>query len=495
MRQTAGNGTALIKPIVRVLLASAEIFPLAKTGGLADVCAALPRALGDLGAEVRLVLPGYESALDTVRSPRVAADLGSVLGIAPVRLIEGELPDSGLPIWLVDCPPLYRRPGTPYQDAQGADWPDNALRFGAFSYVVARIALGDAGLAWQPQILHCHDWHTGLAPYLVARAGGNRPRSVFTIHNAAFQGCFPLHAGERLGLPAEALGMDGMEFYGQLSFLKAAIRYADRLTTVSRNYARELLKPEFGCGLEGLIAARAADFIGILNGIDTELWNPATDAFIAQRYTARDLQGKAACKAGLQNENAIAREPDAPLIAFASRLTEQKMADVVLERLPGMLEQHPRAQFVLLGSGEHAIEDGFTRLAAQFAGRIGVRIGYSEAEEHRLHAGADILLHGSRFEPCGLAQMYAMRYGTLPVVRRVGGLADTVTDSENGFVFDEASGEAMESALGRSLDQYQSKTRRWRTLQQSAMESDFAWERPALEYLELYNAGDGRVAA
>jgi len=473
---------------VRVLLASAEIFPLAKTGGLADVCAALPRALHSLGAEVRLALPGYDSALDSVRSPRVVADFGSVLGVAPLRLLEAELPDFGLPIWLLDCPQLYRRPGTPYQDAHGADWPDNALRFGVFCHALARIALGDAGLGWQPQVLHCHDWHTGLAPYLVARASGERPRTVFTIHNAAFQGCFPLDAGERLGLPSEVLGVEGMEFYGQLSFLKAAIRYADRLTTVSHSYARELLTPEYGCGLEGLIAARAGDFIGILNGIDTELWNPATDGFIAERYTARDLHGKAACKAELQSASAMAKDAGAPLVAFASRLTTQKMADVALERLPGMLARHPRLQFVLLGSGEHDIEAGFARLAPQFPGRMGIHIGYSEAEEHRLHAGADILLHGSRFEPCGLAQMYAMRYGTLPVVRRVGGLADTVTDSENGFVFDEASGDAMDDALERSLESYEAQADGWRRLQQHAMEADFAWERPALEYLEVYAA-------
>jgi starch synthase len=474
---------------MRVLLASAEIFPLAKTGGLADVCAALPRALHSLGADVRLLLPAYESALDGLRAPRVAADLGLLLGV-PARLLEGELPDSGLPIWLVDCPSLYRRPGTPYQDAQGADWPDNALRFGVFCHAAAHIALGESGLDWQPQVLHCHDWHTGLAPYLVARAGGKRPSTVFTIHNAAFQGCFPLDAGERLGLPAEALGVDGMEFYGKLSFLKGAICYADRLTTVSRSYARELLTPELGFGLEGLIAARAGDFIGILNGIDTELWNPATDAFIAQRYSAEDLDGKAACKAELQGSSGIAEDAGAPLVAFASRLTSQKMADVALERLPNTLAQHPRMQFVLLGSGEHALESGFAELARQFPGRLGVHIGYSEAEEHCLHAGADILLHGSRFEPCGLAQMYAMRYGTLPVVRRVGGLADTVTDRENGFVFDEASAPAMEQALERSLASYEAQPQRWHGLQQRAMQSDFAWQRPALEYLGVYAARD-----
>lgn len=471
---------------MRVLLASAEIYPFAKTGGLADVCAALPRALRALGADVRVVLPGYESALDALRAPRVAADLGSLLGFSPVRILEGEAPDTGLPVWLLDCPPLYRRPGTPYQDAQRVDWPDNALRFGVFCHAAARLALGEAGLAWRPEVLHCHDWHTGLAPYLVARAGRERPRTVFTIHNAAFQGCFPLAMAERLGLPAQVLDPDAMEFYGQLSFLKAGMRYAERLTTVSRSYARELLTPELGCGLEGLIAARAGDFVGILNGIDTELWNPATDDFIARRYSAEDLDGKAACKTELQKASGLAADAGAPLIAFASRLTMQKMADVSLERLPGMLAQHPRMQFVLLGCGERSIEAGFSNLAKDFPGRVGIRIGYSEAEEHRLHAGADILLHGARFEPCGLTQMYAMRYGALPVVRRVGGLADTVSDGENGFVFEEADGDAMEDALHRSLDAYASPSAAWRRLQQHAMNDDFGWARPARRYLEVY---------
>jgi starch synthase len=472
---------------MRILLASAEMYPFAKTGGLADVCAALPRALHGLGADVRLVLPGYESALDLLRAPRVLADLGSLLGISPARVLEGQAPDTGFPVWLVDCPPLYRRGGTPYQDAQGVDWPDNALRFGAFCHAVARLALADVRTRWRPEVLHCHDWHTGLAPYLVARGPRERPRTVFTIHNAAFQGCFPLGMGTRLGLPAEVLDPDGMEFYGQLSFLKAAIRYADRLTTVSPRYARELLTPQLGCGLEGLIATRAGDFIGILNGIDTELWNPATDGFIAERYTAEEPGGKAACKTALQEAGGMARDAGAPLVAFASRLTSQKMADVALERLPGMLARRPRMQFVLLGCGDRSIEAGFRSVASAFPARVGIHIGYSEAEEHRLHAGADILLHGARFEPCGLAQMYAMRYGALPVVRKVGGLADTVSDGQNGFVFEEADGDGMDEALDRGLDTYASPSGTWRRLQQQAMNDDFSWDGPARQYLDVYN--------
>jgi starch synthase len=472
---------------MRVLLAAAEIYPFAKTGGLADVCAALPKALAALGAEVRILLPAYESSLDALRTTRVAADLDTVLGVAPVRLLEGES-DTGLTVWLLDCPALYRRPGDPYQDADGVDWPDNALRFGVFSHAIARLALGVPTLRWRPDVVHCHDWHTGLAPYLLTHALGARPRTVFTIHNAAFQGCFPLDIAPRLGVADDVLQPDGVEFYGQLSFLKAAIRYADRLTTVSPSYARELQTPEFGCGLEGLIAARAHDFVGILNGIDTGRWNPATDGFIAQRYSADTLLGKAACKAHLQKDSGLAPDVGAPMVAFASRLTTQKMADVALERLPAMLGRHPRMQFALVGAGDASIEAGFRSLAREFRGRVGVRIGYSEAAEHRLHAGADILLHGARFEPCGLAHMYAMRYGALPVVRRVGGLADTVSEGKNGFVFEDANGAAMEQALERSLDGYARPGPLWRRLQEQAMNDDFSWDRPAEDYMAVYGA-------
>ena len=470
---------------MRVLLASSELYPLAKTGGLADVCGALPAALERLGAEVRVALPAYDCAIQALESTHPVVELDEVLGVR-LRVLAGRVPGSGLQAWLIDCPALYRRAGTPYQDAADCDWPDNALRFGVFCHAVARLALGVPPLEWTPDVVHCHDWHAGLVPYLLARAGGTRPRSVFTIHNAAFQGNFPLGVAADLDLPREVLSAEGMEFYGRLSFLKAGIRYADRLTTVSPTYAHELRTPQFGCGLEGLIASRAQDFIGIRNGIDTRLWNPATDGFIAEHYSREDPRGKDACKAELQRASAMREDPQAPLVAFASRLTTQKMADVALERLPSMLEHHPRMQFALLGCGEHAIEAGFAQLAQAFPGRVGIHIGYEEASEHRLHAGADVLLHGSRFEPCGLAQMYAMRYGAVPVVRRVGGLADTVAEGENGFVFDQASPQALEDALERCLETYAEEPIAWRELQGRAMRADFGWERPARAYLGLY---------
>ena len=471
-----------------MLFVSSEIHPLAKTGGLADVCAALPRALARYGADVRLLMPAYEQALDQARAPLPAADLGELLGIERVRLIGGIMPDSGLPVWLLDCPALYRRAGTLYQDPNGEDWPDNWLRYGMLAHAAARIALGRAPLAWRPDAVHCHDWQTGLAPYLVGRAAGARPRTLFTVHNAAFQGNFAPECAERLGLPREALNPEAMEFWGRLSFLKAGVRYADRLNTVSPTYARELRTPEYGCGLEGLFQQRAGDLAGVLNGIDTERWDPSRYDGIAARFSPDAPQGKIACKAALQAELHLAHDPQAPLVAFASRITWQKMADVTLERLPQMLERHPRMQFALLGTGERALERGFERLAPYFPGRLAVRIGYSEDEERRLQAGADVLLHGSRYEPCGLAHKIAMRYGALPVVRRTGGLADTVTEGANGFVFEAPTGEDMQAALGRCLEVYEHRPAQWQAIRGRAMRGDYSWERPALRYLDLYGS-------
>ncbi|HUW54725.1 MAG TPA: glycogen synthase GlgA [Rhodanobacter sp.] len=480
---------------MRLLFVASEIFPLAKTGGLADVCASLPPAIARLGVDVRLLMPAYAQAWESVVAPQVVADLGEVLPGAPVRLITGWTPDSGLPIWLIDCPVLFQRPGTLYQDPDGRDWPDNALRFGVLCHVAARIALGQASLGWLPDVVHAHDWHTGLVPLLLRLAGDRRPRTVFTVHNAAFQGNFPLDYATQLGLPHEVVAPDGAEFYGQLSFLKAGIRYADKVTTVSPTYAREIRTPEFGFGLEGLFEARSEDLVGIMNGIDAALWNPATDPHLSCRYSSDDAHGKRTCKSALQQQLGLDVDPLAPLVACISRLTQQKMADVLFKHLPDMMERHPRLQFALHGRGEPTLEEGFARLARRYQGRVSVRIGYEESHAHHLHAGADILLHGSRFEPCGLTQLYAMRYGTIPIVSRVGGLADSVIDAgtrisdvpdATGFVFDEPTGEAMHSALSRCLNMYQTRPRIWSALRKRAMSVDFGWVLSARKYAHTY---------
>lgn len=480
---------------LRLLFVASEAYPLAKTGGLADVNGALPLQLLGLGIDVRLMLPAYTEALERLGDPEDEIDLGEVLPGLHVRLIQGRLSGSGLPVWLVDCPPLFRRAGGFYQDPEGRDWADNALRFALLAHVAARVALGRTRLDWKADVVHAHDWHTGLVPLLVAAGGAERPRTVFTIHNMAFQGLFPLEAASQLGLPEGILTPECAEFYGHLSFLKAGIVAADRVTTVSPTYAREIRSAEFGFGMEGVLQARGEQLVGILNGIDTQVWNPATDDSLAQRYTPEDMSGKAVCKQDLQRHLGLAVDPDAPLAVSLSRLTHQKMADVMLACLPAMLSRHPRLQVVVHGCGDHALEQGIASLAPAYPGRLAVRIGYQEALEHRMHAGADILLHGSRFEPCGLAQLYAMHYGTLPIVRHVGGLADTVIDAgepphrtigATGFVFQQPDGEALQSALDRCLVVYQAWPRIWSDMRRLAMVGEFGWARPAREYARLY---------
>lgn len=488
---------------IRLLFVASEIFPLAKTGGLADVCSALPKALSRLGIDVRLLMPAYPGALERIVAPHVEADLGELLPGTRVRLVSGRMPDSGLPIWLADCPELFGRTGTPYQDAEGRDWEDNALRFGTLCHVAARVALGQGCPGWRADIVHANDWHAGLVPLLLSLHGLKRPRTVFTVHNAAFQGNFPLDQAEPLGLPEEVLGVSGIEFYGRLSFLKAGVRYADKVTTVSPTYAKEICTPEFGFGMEGVFQARGRDLSGILNGIDTELWDPRTDPHLRHHYSSDDVRGKRSCKAELQKGMSLNADTSAPLAVFISRLTAQKMADVVLERLPRMMMGHPRLQFAVHGRGDRTLEEGFATLARQYPGRASVQIGYEEGRAHRLHAGADVLLHGSRFEPCGLTQMYAMRYGTIPVVRRVGGLADSVTDANaqdqrdsnaTGFVFDAATSEAMEAALSRCLTLYETHPGNWSRLRKRAMSVDFGWACSARAYARIYTELTGKRA-
>ncbi|WP_233634222.1 glycogen synthase GlgA [Burkholderia cepacia] len=484
----------------RILFVSAEAFPLAKTGGLADVCAALPKALARLGCDVRLLVPGYADALGQLCDPRVVAELRDLLPGTDVRLIAGTLPGTALPVLLVDCPVLYCRPGALYVDAEGHDWADNARRFAVLCHVAAKVALGRGGDGWRPDVVHAHDWHAGLVPLLLRRSGPSAPPSVFTIHNAAFQGNFPLSEADSLGLPADVLGVDGIEFYGQLSFLKAGVRFADKLTTVSPGYAREIQESEYGCGLEALFTARADDLTGIMNGIDTELWNPAADPLLPCVYSIDDTSGKAACKSALQHEMGLRLDAQAPLVASVCRLTHQKMSDVLLHALPQMLDRHPRLQVAIHGRGDRELEAGFLALAAgRDDGRLAVHIGYDEGHAHRLQAGADILLQGARFEPCGLTQLYAMRYGTIPIVTRIGGLADSVVDHDGafreegatGFTFDHPTCDALLGALHRCLDLYAADPAAWSTLCRFVMSRDSGWSRSAMTYLNLY----GKLAA
>jgi starch synthase len=477
---------------MRVLFASPEIFPLAKTGGLADVSASLPEALVTLGVDIRLMMPAYPEALDRAEDKKSPIPLGEIIGYQ-TTLIPARTPGSGLPLLLVDSPALFHRPGGPYADAERRNWPDNAIRFALFGHAVARVALGTTGNQWRPDVVHLNDWHLGLVPGLLAARPAARPATVLTIHNLAFQGVFPAEVFPHIGLSDAPLGLNELEFYGQISFLKAGIRFADRLTTVSPSYAREILTPEFGCGLDGLLRTRSDDLEGILNGIDYGQWSPEDPACVPFPYGASDMSGKRQCKAELQRELGLVADPGVPLIVFLSRLTHQKMADLLPQVLPDVANQG--LQFALCGEGDPSIEKALHGFGVQFPWQIAVRIPYEEALARRMLAGGDILAAPARFEPCGLTQMYAMRFGTLPIVRRVGGLADTVAGRDSlgtavrkeptGFVFEEATPEALLQAIGQATRTYREPLV-WRAMQRHAMRQDFGWRGSAERYLEIY---------
>ena len=482
---------------MKVLHVAAEVFPLVKTGGLADVVAALPVALAGQGADVRLLLPGLPAVLDAVQAARVVVDIGSCFGAVRVRLLLARMPQTQLPVYVIDAPYLYRRDGSPYQDNQGEEWPDNLQRFALLGWVAAHLAADDADPAWTPDIVHAHDWHAALTCAYMAYHPPTRARSVFTVHNLAFQGLFPMGDGPMLGLPSELLSAAGLEFHGQLSFMKAGLQYAHQVTTVSQSYAREIATHEFGCGLDGVVRSRGNHVSGILNGIDAEVWNPATDPAISQRYDLERLQGKAACREALRRELGLELRDGTLLLTIVSRLTAQKGLDLLLAALPQLLQAG--VQLAVQGTGDPALETGFRMAQQAHPGRVHVYIGYDEARAHRLVAGADAILVPSRFEPCGLTQMYGLRYGTLPIVRRVGGLADTVRDdaqaSPNGFHFEAATPQALERTVLRAAA-LKLDPPAWHARMAVAMAEPLSWAPPALAYLALYKRlaqlGSGR---
>lgn len=477
---------------LRVLQVAAEVFPLVKTGGLADVMGALPQALIAQGADVRLVLPGLPAIVDAVLHQKKVCDLGAVFGAARVVLRLGQLPYSHVPVYVVDAPYLYRRGGSPYQDSRGVEWLDNAQRFALLGWVAAHLAAGEIDPAWLPDVLHAHDWHAAMACAYVATHPPTAAATVFTVHNLAFQGLFPSGDFNLIGLPARVMSAQGLEFHGQLSFMKAGLKFSRRVTTVSPSYAAEIATHEFGCGLDGVIRSRGADVSGILNGVDGDVWNPATDAGLPFRYSPSELAPKAACKAALQAELGLASDPSALVFGVVSRLTSQKGLDLVLAALPGLLQRG--GQLALQGTGEPELESAFRRAMTGHPSRVAVRIGYDEAFAHRLIAGSDAMLVPSRFEPCGLTQLYALRYGTVPVVRRVGGLADTVVDATDdalrndtatGFSFNAATPVALDDALARTSATY-AQPAQWRRLVLRGMSADFSWRGAAEKYLALY---------
>jgi starch synthase len=475
---------------VKILYVASEAYPLIKTGGLGDVAGSLPPALQALGHEVRLLLPAYRDVLERVRGRvHTRAHLG--LHEAKVRILETTLPDTALPVWLVDAPACFDRPGNPYLDPQGKPWTDNAQRFAVLARAAVAVAQNRAGLDWRPDLVHTNDWQTGLIPALLSLET-QRPRQVFTIHNLAYQGLFPARTFGELALPPFLASMHALEFHGQLSFIKGGLVFADHITTVSPTYAREIQTAEYGCGLEGVLQARSAHLSGILNGIDTRTWDPATDPHLPHRYDARSLEARRRNKARLQRDTGLEPSPRPTLVGMVGRLVEQKGIDVVLEALPRLLRWP--LQFVILGSGESRFEEALSRMASRHPRRMAVHIGYDEALAHRIEGSADVFLMPSRFEPCGLNQMYSLRYGALPVVRATGGLADTVVDATpdriaeraaDGFSFTPLTVEALLHALDRAHCTRRSP-RLWQVLQRTGMAQDFSWERSAREYAALY---------
>jgi starch synthase len=479
---------------MRILHVASEIFPLIKTGGLADVLGSLPPALARRGLDVRVLLPGFPAVLDGVSGLRTVTRIGPVFGAASVALCTGRLPDSGLPVYVIDAPFLFRREGNPYAGPDGHDWNDNHRRFGLLGWTAAHLAAGELDSGWAPDVVHAHDWHAGMTPAYIMQNPALRMPTVFTIHNLAFRGIFPMDCHYDLDLPTRRLNPRGLEFHGNISFMKAGLVYANKITTVSPNYAREICTSEFGCGLDGVIRERTEDLSGILNGVDYAVWNPG-DARIAKPYSIDDLEGKKICKQALQLEFGLSTKARGPLLAVVSRLTAQKGMDLLLAALPELLQEE--AQLVVLGAGDGDLEAGFRYAASIHPDNVAVCIGYDESMSHRFMAGADILLVPSRFEPCGLTQLYALRYGALPLVRRVGGLADTVVDvnDENlaqdratGFLFGEASRHALGTRIREACGFYRDNEPAWVKVQQRAMRQDFSWDDSAAHYEQLYGS-------
>jgi starch synthase len=482
-------------PSLKVLQVSAEIFPLLKTGGLADIAGALPAALKAVGCDVRLLLPGFTPILQDLQDATLLAELTTPWGES-VRLRQGRLATLDAQAYVIDAPALYRRPGSPYEDAQRQPYADNYRRFALLGWMAGQLAQSlDA--SWQPQVVHSHDWHAALAPAYLAFSREHQPQrvaSVFTVHNLAYQGVFaPQHFCE-LGLPDAAFSVEGLEYHGQISFMKAGLYYADRITTVSPTYAKEIQTPEQGCGLDGLLRTRAGVLSGILNAVDETVWNPATDSALASHYDAAKSAGKARCKSALQRELGLKVRTRAPLFGVVSRLTEQKGLHLVLGAIDEILDSG--GQLVVLGSGEGWLEAALRAQAERHPKSVAVHVGYDEALAHRIFAATDVTLVPSRFEPCGLTQMYGLKYGSLPLVRRVGGLADTVVDSSledlaaqraNGFVFEHFSPQGFAPALQRAFALY-ARPEEWAAVAQGAMRQHFGWESSAAKYLALYRA-------
>jgi starch synthase len=487
-----------MKPNLSILMVAAEAHPLAKVGGLADVLGALPKALVGLGHDVRIALPHYKSIKSvktrTEKVPgvdRVEITLGGVTRVFGVR--KTRLPGAPVGVILLANDDLFGRDGIYTDPATGKDFPDNAERFVFFSR--AALAAVEA-MGWQPDVIHCHDYQTGFVPAWLKTADWpagslKGAGTVYTIHNLAYQGVYPGEVGRAAGFGEELLRpMGALEFYGNVNMMKAGIVFADTVTTVSPTYAKEIQTTEFGYGLEGVLRSRAADVRGILNGADYGVWDPAVDKLIPSKYSRDSMAGKAVCRRHLVERSGLKAEAGMPLVGMVSRMVDQKGFDIVMEAMDAIMGLG--VNLVVLGTGEKRYQDSLSSYAKRFRGRISVNVGFDEELAHMIEAGCDMFLMPSKYEPCGLNQLYSMRYGTIPIVRRTGGLADSVwdydgTERSTGFAFEDYSARALVGAVERAAKTFASRDL-WQRLVDQAMAQDFSWERSARTYQETYAA-------
>ncbi|MGD9544453.1 MAG: glycogen synthase GlgA [Methylocystis sp.] len=473
---------------LRALAIASEMAPFVKTGGLADVVGALPHALAAEDVELRTLIPGYPEVLAALRAGDSVLEFDDLFG-GPAWVHAAR--HHGMTIYALIAPHLFAREGGLYAGPDAVDYPDNAFRFAALAWAGAQIGLGALD-GFTPDVVHAHDWQAALAPAYMHYADHPRPATIVSIHNIAFQGQFPKELLAPLRLPPRAFAIDGVEYYGAIGFLKAGLQFADRITTVSPSYAREIETPEFGMGLDGLLRARADCVSGILNGVDEEVWDPATDGHIETRYDHWSLPARADNKAALQKRLRLRVDPDAFLVGVVSRLSWQKGLDLLLEILPQLMRG--RAQLALLVAGDKILEEGFAGAEAAYPARVGAHIGYSEALAHMIQAGVDAFLVPSRFEPCGLTQLYALRYGAVPIVSRVGGLKDTIVDANEmalqagvatGLQFSPTTADALAMAL-REAERLFGDADAWRQIQLCGMRTDVSWRHPARRYAALF---------
>lgn len=488
-REKTGFSSARMKEIepMKVLSVTSELYPLIKTGGLADVTGSLPKALSSSGIQTTTLVPGYPVVLNTVHNRIPLVTFEDLLG-ERATLYHAE--HEGLDLFILDCPALYQRGGGPYIDASGQDHHDNWLRFAVLSRAAAEVAKG-ALPAWQPDLVHTHDWQTALTSVYMREASCDVP-VVLTIHNLAFQGQYGADRLSSLGLPQHLFSTECLEYFGDISYLKGGIQTADVITTVSPTYAREILTSRFGMGLDGVLNQRVMALRGIVNGIDMDVWNPATDPFLPRNFDSTSMRRKRENRAPLLERFGL-EQGDGPIFSAVTRLTWQKGMDMFAEAADEVLHQGGRV--IVFGQGDHEIEQILKRTAERFPGRMAVHTGYDEPTAHLIQGGSDAIVQPSRFEPCGLTQLYALRYGCVPVVSRTGGLSETIIDANDaamsarvatGFQFHPVNTDGLRLALRRALDTF-GDTRNWARLQHQGMKTHFSWERSAEKYAAIYN--------